>query len=333
MRSSFVITALLLAAGWPGRGFANGAPYQAADASNPSCRSPEPSCEIPCRPPCPPCPPRIPEQPLAPQQPVVPVAAPGMFVQPPATGTVNGPVEQRGIEGAAITFPSLTLKMPSLRLPAMSRSRTNARMDIDAASAPYQQGFPASTTYAPTPAAMPMFAQQAPQQSALQPQQPANSPQQSLNPQNTLPQPPLAPTPPPDAPYSPRQPSCDAPRAPYAAPSCDAKQAALDEKLRRIEMAEQRLAARIAEIQQLTETLANAERRAQQTSLSTRANEWPPHEFPAPGQLQAGGAPTAGPASYTVASVRYVEPARLPANSETICEPRKPSAQITGLRR
>jgi hypothetical protein len=68
----------------------------------------------------------------------------GVFVQPPATGTVRGPVRQFGIEGLEIRFPELNLRLPSVRLPALSRSRQSARMELDEGHAPF----------VPTPSAM-----------------------------------------------------------------------------------------------------------------------------------------------------------------------------------
>lgn len=172
-----------------------------------SCETAGPTCEAPP-------PPRAPEQPPAYQAP------PGMFQQPPATGAVYGAVERRDVEGAALTFPALTLRFPSLRLPTMARSRSNPRMEIDAASAPYMQQAP----LAPYAVAAPQLAP---------PPAAPNSPPSAPNSPNA-----------PNAPNAPQQgPRCDAPRA----PACD--QSALEQRLRALEVAEERLLARLVELQ------------------------------------------------------------------------------------
>ncbi|WP_254513649.1 hypothetical protein [Anatilimnocola floriformis] len=82
---------------------------------------------------------------------------PGVFVQPPATGTVQGPIEQTTVEGAELSFPELRLRMPSLRMPTVSRSRQNARMVLDQAHAPFVESPPVAAMPA-APAAAPMAA-------------------------------------------------------------------------------------------------------------------------------------------------------------------------------
>lgn len=148
----------------------------------------QPTCEAP---PSAPQAPEQPEQPQAPQQPVY--AAPqGMFMQPPASGTVYGPVEQDNVEGPALTFHGITLRFPTLRMPTWSRSRTNARMEIDSASAPFVPGYPPTGAFA----AVAMAPQAPPQQDA--PQAP-NAPEDD--------EPVRAP---PNVPSCPRTPSCEA---------------------------------------------------------------------------------------------------------------------------
>lgn len=241
-----------------------------AGPQQPSCEAPRPTCEAPppCKPPCNP----------PPQQPMM-IQQPGMFVQPPASGTVQGPVEQSGIEGATVTFPELSLRMPSIRFPARSRSRQNARMLLDQQYAPYVESppvaaMPASAAatapaapMAAAPAAQPMMAAApqmqmmmapaAPQmQMMMMPQQmmmtpmpmtpqqqyyiPQPAPQQNPVQQNPV-QPMQAPQPEPEnAPPSYRTP----------APSCDARGNPLalntaEEKLRQLELAEQQLMQRM----------------------------------------------------------------------------------------
>lgn len=93
------------------------------------------------------------------------ITPPGTFAQPPATGTVRGPVDQVGVEGAELRFPEISLRLPSLRLPAFSRFRQEARMDIDSARAPYTPSAPiAAMPLAAAPvAAAPLMSQAAPQ--------------------------------------------------------------------------------------------------------------------------------------------------------------------------
>jgi len=129
-------------------------------AATPDCGAhPGCSCNVctqkqPCRPCAPP--------PQAPQ-PVLQAAPPGIFVQPPASGTVYGAQNRTEIEGMALTFPEVSLRMPTLRFPSVQRSRRNARMELDRATAPYmEQAAPAMTAAPPaqammTPAAAPMM--------------------------------------------------------------------------------------------------------------------------------------------------------------------------------
>jgi hypothetical protein len=132
------------------------------------------------------------QAPPAPAQAVtVPVAAvpQGTFAQPPATGTVRGPVNQVGIEGAELRFPEMSLRLPSLRLPTLSRFRQDARMDIDNARAPFVSSPTAMPVAAPTAmaampstaaAAAPVQMQQMPTMS-MPLQMPAQQPSAPLN--------------------------------------------------------------------------------------------------------------------------------------------------------
>jgi hypothetical protein len=222
-----------------------------------------------------------------------------MFQAPPPTGTVYGPVERREVEGAALTFPAMTFRFPSLRFPSMSHARTNARMEIEAASAPYIQ------------------------QAPLAPFAVAAAPQAPTRPQEA-PQPPAAP---PEIPSAPRAPGCDAPQGPYRAPSCDVygRNAAVDEKLRSIEAAERRLAARIAELQQLAARLdGNSTATFTPVNVGTAPGNYvpirPPAEMPA------------GTATFDAQRTSYVEPSQLPADLRVIHEPQVPASRILGVR-
>jgi hypothetical protein len=88
------------------------------------------------------------------------VQQPGVFVQPPPTGTVQGPVESTTVEGATITFPEVRMRFPSIRFPSVSRSRQNARMILDQQAAPYVEGptVPVMPTQAVPAAAVPAAA-------------------------------------------------------------------------------------------------------------------------------------------------------------------------------
>lgn len=294
----------------------------------PSCGAP-PACCQPLGPSCeapPPCAPEAPRAPQPPSQAPLYAAPQGVFVQPPASGTVRGPVQQRGIEGASLTFPELTLRLPSLRLPAFSHSRSSARMEIDSGMAPYVES--AAAPMAPAMiAAAPMMApvyappQQAPQQQAPPPQAP------------------------PSAPCAPRAPACDAPRA----PSCDA--AMLEERLRSLELAEQRLMLRLAELQNATGgaipdphpslrlnptpvrepvrilTAEEQAARSQQLAPQYLGPPLSPHQAPNQGASLSHPAYHEQPASY------ITEPQRLPVAKHWIVEPARPSARITGIRR
>ena len=159
------------------------------------------------------------------------MAAPGMFVQPPASGAVRGPVEQRGVEGASVTFPGITLKLPTVHFPAWFHSRSNARMEIDAASAPYVE------SYAAAPYAVSMAPQSYPTQAGPQPPMHPSRPMRRSR-------------------HLPRRQGRRAATHPtrrmlhHSAMRPPRKQAALEQKLRMIEAAEQRLQQRIAELQQ-----------------------------------------------------------------------------------
>jgi hypothetical protein len=110
------------------------------------------ACDRP--PPCGPAQPGVPQPPCAPPQQIIvrvpeqvcappakpPLGAPapqGMFVAPPQTGTVYGAAESTVLRGAAIHLPSISIRMPSLELPSVQRTRQDARMELDRASAPF----------------------------------------------------------------------------------------------------------------------------------------------------------------------------------------------------
>ncbi len=84
-------------------------------------------------------------------------ASAGVFAAPPASGTVAGESNAIGINGPALHFPAMSLRMPTLQLPSITRFRSGARMRIDAAEAPF-----VSAGQAPVVAAAPMASMNAP---------------------------------------------------------------------------------------------------------------------------------------------------------------------------
>jgi hypothetical protein len=61
----------------------------------------------------------------------------GTFIAPPRVGAIRGAINRTGIEGLSITLPELTIRMPSIELPSRYHSRSNARMMIESAQAPF----------------------------------------------------------------------------------------------------------------------------------------------------------------------------------------------------
>lgn len=134
-------------------------PFQAGKVRPNAIRSRAPNCVTAapphcdttggqCRGPCPTCKPPCPgEEERAPGQ---PESAPGVrevgaYVAPPRVGSMRAAGLRRGIEGGAITFPEIRLKLPSLELPSLYRSRSQARMEIESAVAPWEShGFVAT---------------------------------------------------------------------------------------------------------------------------------------------------------------------------------------------
>ncbi len=272
-------------------------------------------------------------------------------MQPPASGTVRGPVEQSGVEGGSITFPELSLRMPSLRLPGFSKTRQNARMETDQQMAPFVESpaAPAAAMpmqQAPMMAAPPqqmMAVQQAPQMMMMQ--MPASQmmmapvqmvpPQQQYVPQQQfVPQPPAAPQPPPEEP--PLQQRRD--------PSCDARNmqsvATAEEKIRQLELVEQQLKQRMDELRRQLQQIQTSDRPPTPTpDLGAR-------RIPQPGRqpaLQPVSQPIMQPAlrpaqlrpqQYQERPAAYAtepQPIREPA-PQYIREPQAATATITGFR-
>lgn len=314
-------------------------------APQPNCAKPAPNCAQPesnCPPknPCPP-PSEAPPQAMLAPQPM------GAFVQPPATGEVRGPVYSTEVQGATITFPELRLRMPSIRMPSLAKYRSDSRMEMAPANAPYVQQPVAAPMMAAAPYAAPMAAapmMAAPYAAPYAPPYatPLMAPPYYAPPAAPPQQPPAAP---PSAP----------PAAPYRAPDCAAVNNAaaaldpLEEKLRRIEAAERRLQAQVEELHRCLKQLpANGQNApAGEPLKSSRiplrpigpvghsGNEdnslpaSPPQPPPDLGrQPRFAPAPTGTP--YPAQPAAHYQAA--PTASQVIREPGQPRALITGVR-
>lgn len=94
-------------------------------------------CTTPCGPPRegPPSPPLTP-RPGPPEQPEQ-LQETGVFVAPPRTGVTQGGAHRVAIQGMTLTFPELKIGLPHLGLPSLVRTRSEPRMILDQAVAPY----------------------------------------------------------------------------------------------------------------------------------------------------------------------------------------------------
>lgn len=70
------------------------------------------------------------------EQPVAAAAA-GVYATPPRYGDSYGAAESWALSGAAITFPQFTFRCPTIRLPQVHRTRTEARVLVAEADAPF----------------------------------------------------------------------------------------------------------------------------------------------------------------------------------------------------
>jgi hypothetical protein len=123
--------------------------YHPAEQCRPGYTCPQP-CPEPCRPACrptrhvyvpaPEC-----EQPCDQlDDESAPIERPqGAYVAPPRSGAAVGESGSVGVRGPALHFPALTLRLPTLELPSLVRYRHQARMEMEAATAPFV-GFPAA---------------------------------------------------------------------------------------------------------------------------------------------------------------------------------------------
>jgi len=98
-------------------------------------------CHQPCQPPC--APPDVPKEGPPPTKEVPPQLEylpkeQGAYVAPPRVGATRSAMVQRGVETGAITFPELKLKFPCIELPACFASRSQARMQVESAVAPWE---------------------------------------------------------------------------------------------------------------------------------------------------------------------------------------------------
>ena len=146
-------------------------------SKQPAC-GPQPSCDFPGYQPCgpkegPPVPKEGPPAPKEgpPPEEQVELEETGVFVAPPRTGATRGAINRTGIEGMSITFPQLRLSMPSIELPCRYHGRSEARMMIDAAEAPYvRTGYQAKRILSQV--AAPATTKEAPQEKEAAPKAP-----------------------------------------------------------------------------------------------------------------------------------------------------------------
>jgi hypothetical protein len=84
-----------------------------------------------------------------------PAAAPGpgYFAAPPRFGRAVESGRGVGLRGFAIHFPELSLRLPSIELPTIARYHSAARMELEAATAPFVPMRPAVTGMAAVPTA------------------------------------------------------------------------------------------------------------------------------------------------------------------------------------
>ncbi|MFM9068787.1 MAG: hypothetical protein ACKOUR_15865 [Planctomycetota bacterium] len=61
----------------------------------------------------------------------------GTYVAPPRSGVTVGESRGWGVNGMAITLPSIRLAMPSIELPSLYRASRGAHMRVDSATAPF----------------------------------------------------------------------------------------------------------------------------------------------------------------------------------------------------
>lgn len=110
--------------------------------ADPSCTTPARTCAPTCTTPCPPRPIciKVPNH-IETTPESEPETAPGAFAAPPRTGVVAGESTSLGIEGGELRIPSLSLRLPSVRLPSFRKYRRDAHMEIDATEAAYVNNF------------------------------------------------------------------------------------------------------------------------------------------------------------------------------------------------
>jgi hypothetical protein len=266
----------------------------AAPASPYSCAAPAPGCAVPA-PPCDRCRPPV----CAPPPAEGVQAAAGMFVTPPPSGTVVGAAQSVGVQGMELTFPETRLRLPSLSLPAFFRSRSNARMVLDAGHAPLVQGQAAAMT-----AAMPL----------------AVSPGVAMLGAGAM----GAAVASPGAMQAAGSPG----GAALQGQSCAAS-AGLDDKLRQIEAAEERVQQKIEQLQRCLQQLQTSQhvppqeapRLAPAGFQGTLEPRWQQSAIPEPRAQFAER-----PAAY------FGEPLRLAEPRQWITEPQAASGRITGFR-
>jgi hypothetical protein len=285
------------------RGGEIGGCNEACAAPGSSCARPvscgdEPSCNQPCRP-CQGVPPPQGQPPL------------GFFQAPPPMGTVIGPSEGAGYQGAEITFPEMRLRFPTIHFPAHFRTRTSARMVTERGVAPYVEGQSVSMGVT----AQPVWSQ---------------PPTQGLTP----PQPPGQGLPPP----------CDRPVPSQGAPpACDTRASArldaLEQEKRELELRLTNLRHALSQVSAVTSIgndyglaapIGQGPPAAGEATPNLRPFQYgPPIRAPLP--AVGDGARRLGPPAYVEPAAYLAEPARLLSAENVIRQPVTPGGRITGM--
>ncbi len=61
----------------------------------------------------------------------------GAFASPPRSGMIAGESESVGLSGGGLHIPSMSLRLPTIQLPCLTRYRREAHMVMDTTEAPW----------------------------------------------------------------------------------------------------------------------------------------------------------------------------------------------------
>lgn len=142
----------------------------------PRCSPPSDCTEPPTRPRGE-MPPEVTDRGLPPGTPTAEMLGPrGTYVAPPRSGVAVGESRSWGLNGLAITLPSVRLAMPSIELPSLYRASRAPHMRVDAATAPYVEQQATGPGFMAGIPAIPMGVGMMPQMSAAQVEVPQAGP-------------------------------------------------------------------------------------------------------------------------------------------------------------